>query len=401
VQNKPYIVFARKYRPASFLHLQGQDVLVKVLNTSIKNQRLAHAYLLTGIRGVGKTTSARIIAKTINCTAPKEEQNILIPCEACSNCVGIAQAGHPDIIEMDAASRTGVDDVREIIDGAQYKPLMAKYKVFIIDEVHMLSKNAFNALLKLLEEPPAHVIFIFATTEVSKIPVTIISRCQRFDLKRLEEEELLKLLTKICTQENIKFEEEALKIIALKADGSARDSLSLLDQATSLAFSGADSVITTEIVANMVGATNLKIAVEFTEAIFNRDVKQAVYFINEAYATGIDLVIFTENVLDYIATLTKAKTIDGYRSKVFASYMLTSKQLIEKANVAWLTLVWQLFIKGLFEVKTSYNMLHSLEMLAIKAIYASNIPSPKELIEQIISKEQNEQLLESSHPRQC
>jgi DNA polymerase-3 subunit gamma/tau len=401
VHNKPYIVFARKYRPTNFLHLQGQDVLVKVINTAIKERRLAHAYLLTGIRGVGKTTSARIIAKAINCSDLKEEQATIIPCEKCTNCVSISQGGHPDIIEMDAASRTGVDDIRDIIDGAQYKPLLGRYKVFIIDEVHMLSKNAFNALLKLLEEPPAHVIFIFATTEVNKIPVTIISRCQRFDLKRLDENQLYTLLAKICQNENVSFEEEALNIIALKSDGSARDALSLLDQAVSLTFAGSETRITEKVVAGMVGATNLKIAVDFTHAIFDRNTEQAIAYINEAYKTGIDLVLFTENVLDYIANITKAKTINNYRSQVFASYAPVTKALADKVNLSWLTLVWQLIIKGLFEVKNSYNMLHSLEMLAIKAIYTTNLPSPKELVEQITNQGQNEaKALETSHPRQ-
>lgn len=234
-ENDQYVVLARKYRPQNFDDLLGQDALVQTLTNAIKNNRLHHAYMLTGIRGVGKTTTARIIAKALNCTGLDGKGGPTPhPCGVCENCKAIASDRHMDVIELDAASRTGVDDIREILDGVRYKPTVSRYKIYIIDEVHMLSKNAFNALLKTLEEPPAHVKFIFATTEIRKVPVTILSRCQRFDLQRLGIEDLLKLYHKIVASEGIKADEEALHIMAKAADGSARDATSLLDQAISL-----------------------------------------------------------------------------------------------------------------------------------------------------------------------
>ena len=249
-KDNQYVVLARKYRPQSFNDLLGQDALVQTLTNAIKNNRLHHAYILTGIRGVGKTTTARLIARALNCTGLDGNGGPTIhPCGVCENCKAIAADRHIDVLELDAASRTGVDDIREILDGVRYKPTNARYKIYIIDEVHMLSKNAFNALLKTLEEPPAHVKFIFATTEIRKVPVTVLSRCQRFDLQRLTIEDLMKLFNKIVAAENLKADNEALHIIAKAADGSARDGLSLLDQAISL---GA-GVVKTDVVKEMIG----------------------------------------------------------------------------------------------------------------------------------------------------
>ena len=230
-----YVVLARKYRPQNFDELLGQDALVQTLTNAIKNNRLHHAYILTGIRGVGKTSTARIIAKALNCVGPDGNGGPTVhPCGVCENCKAITAGRHIDVMELDAASRTGVDDIREILDGVRYKPTNARYKIYIIDEVHMLSKNAFNALLKTLEEPPSHVIFIFATTEIRKVPVTILSRCQRFDLQRLTIEELMKMYHKIISAENIQADDEALQLLAMAADGSAGDATALLVQASSL-----------------------------------------------------------------------------------------------------------------------------------------------------------------------
>ncbi|WP_108783935.1 DNA polymerase III subunit gamma/tau [Wolbachia endosymbiont of Bemisia tabaci] len=268
--NNQYIPFARKYRPSSFAELHGQEVLVKVLSYTILNNRLAGGYLLTGIRGVGKTTSARIIAKAVNCSALITQGNDIKTCEQCVNCVSFNNHNHSDIIEIDAASKTSVDDIRRIIESAEYKPLQGKYKIFIIDEVHMLSKGAFNALLKTLEEPPPHVIFIFATTEVQKIPATIISRCQRYDLKRLSFEEIFKLLEYIVKEESLKTDIEALRVIAYKSDGSARDAVSILDQAASLSAKS-DSMITRQAINQMLGLVDNNVILEFSEYIVNRD----------------------------------------------------------------------------------------------------------------------------------
>src|SRR4051812_14764274 len=227
-----YRVLARKYRPANFDDLIGQETLVRTLSNAIRNGRIAHAFLLTGIRGVGKTTTARIIARALNCIGADGKGNATIsPCGVCSNCTMIAEDRHVDVLEMDAASHTGVGDIRELIDTVRYLPSSARYKVYIIDEVHMLSTSAFNALLKTLEEPPPHVKFIFATTEARKIPVTILSRCQRFDLKRIDMEKLAQHLSNIAGKEQVAIDAEALKLIALSAEGSVRDALSLLDQA--------------------------------------------------------------------------------------------------------------------------------------------------------------------------
>ena len=234
-KQEDYVVLARKYRPQNFNELLGQDALVQTLTNAIKNNRLHHAYILTGIRGVGKTTTARIIAKALNCTGKDGHSEPTVnPCGICENCRAIAESRHIDVLELDAASRTSVDDIREILDGVRYKPTNARYKIYIIDEVHMLSKSAFNALLKTLEEPPSHVIFIFATTEIRKVPITVLSRCQRFDLQRLTIETLMKHFQNIIQKEGLEAEDEALHLIAKAADGSCRDGLSLLDQAIAL-----------------------------------------------------------------------------------------------------------------------------------------------------------------------
>ena len=227
--SQDYRVLARKYRPSNFDELIGQEAMVRTLSNAIDTGRLAHAFIMTGVRGVGKTTTARIIAKGLNCTA--SDGPTISPCGTCESCISIAESRHVDVLEMDAASRTGVDDIREIIESVRYAPISARYKIYIIDEVHMLSKNAFNALLKTLEEPPANVKFIFATTEIRKLPVTVLSRCQRFDLKRVESDVLIAHLARIIAEEKCTADEGSLKLIARAAEGSVRDSLSLLDQA--------------------------------------------------------------------------------------------------------------------------------------------------------------------------
>ena len=261
---REYRVLARKYRPQTFNDLIGQETLVKTLANALQHGRLAHAFVLTGVRGIGKTTTARIIAKGLNCVGADGNGGPTInPCGTCSNCLSITEDRHVDILEMDAASRTGVDDIREIIDGVRYKPVGARYKVYIIDEVHMLSKNAFNALLKTLEEPPENVKFIFATTEIRKVPITVLSRCQRFDLRRISIENLINLFSTICEKENIQANSEALRLIARAADGSARDGLSLLDQAMALT----NDQISPELVQKMLGLGGKKELFDLFEAV--------------------------------------------------------------------------------------------------------------------------------------
>ena len=277
-KQEQYVVLARKYRPQNFDDLVGQEALVQTLTNAIKNNRLHHAYILTGIRGVGKTTTARIIAKALNCTGKDGRGGPTVhPCGFCENCRAITEGRHIDVMELDAASRTGVDDMREILDGVRYKPTNARYKIYIIDEVHMLSKSAFNALLKTLEEPPSHVKFIFATTEIRKVPVTILSRCQRFDLQRISIEDLTGLFKKILANEQINAEEEALQMIAKAADGSARDGESLLDQAISLG----GGEVKTEVVKNMIGLADRNQTFELFEKLNAGEVAEVIAKLQE------------------------------------------------------------------------------------------------------------------------
>ena len=376
-----YIPFARKYRSTNFSELMGQEVLVKTLSYCIANNRLASAYLLTGIRGVGKTSSARIIAKTVNCTDLSSQGEQIAPCEKCKNCISCTKQNHPDIIEIDAASRTGVDDIREIIESSEYKPLLGAYKFFIIDEIHMLSKSAFNALLKVIEEPPPHVIFIFATTEVQKIPLTVISRCQRYDLRRLSYEEIQTLLRKIAQKENIKFEEEALKIIASKSEGSARDAVAMIDQAASYLNQQSDlDLITAELVGKMLGLLRANIIIEFTQLIIANAPGRAIDLLSKIYAEANSLEYFVQVMADFIAELCKSKVIPNYHNPLYQDYSNELSSILIGTPLSRLTTLWQIFSNGLQEIKQSHNELVTAQMIIIKAIYACNLP----LIEDII-----------------
>jgi len=376
--SKNYIPFARKYRPSGFAELHGQEVLVKVLSYTILNNRLAGGYLLTGIRGVGKTTSARIIAKAVNCSALVTENNDIKTCEQCVNCVSFNNHNHPDIIEIDAASKTSVDDIRRIIESAEYKPLQGKYKIFIIDEVHMLSKGAFNALLKTLEEPPPHVIFIFATTEVQKIPATIISRCQRYDLRRLSFEEIFKLLEHIAKEENLKTDTEALRVIAYKSDGSARDAVSILDQAASMSAK-AGNVITAQSINQMLGLVDSSLIIEFSEYIVNRDVANSIALINKLYGSSVNLEMFIESISEFIAYLNKVKMLPNYSMPLYESFNNRIRNILDKISFPHLSILWQIYSKGVGEIKISYNQLIETEMLIIKSIYSASLPISEDL----------------------
>jgi DNA polymerase III subunit gamma/tau len=377
-----YIPFARKYRPSNFSELLGQEVLVKTLTYCIKNDRLAQAHLLTGIRGVGKTSSARIIAKTVNCTDKQEKDNQIAPCEECKNCVSFNNHSHPDIIEIDAASRTSVDDIREIIESCEYRPLLGAMKFFIIDEIHMLSKSAFNALLKVVEEPPAHVVFIFATTEVQKIPLTVISRCQRYDLRRLTYDELHVLAKNITIREQLKFEDEALKIIAIKSEGSARDATSMLDQAASYVHNAGDSdVISADVVGRMLGLLQTSTVIRFAQLIIANDPKSAIELLDQIYANASSLESFVQTMADFFAELSKSKVIPNYHNPLYKSYSNEIADILIGTSLSRITVLWQIFSNGTLDIKQSHNELACAEMLVIKAIYACNLPSLEEIMD--------------------
>ena len=370
-----HIALYSKYRPKNFKELLSQEVLVQTLSYAILNDKISQGYLLTGIRGIGKTTTARIIAKTINCTNLRDDSGIPVPCEECTNCRSFAEESHADILEMDAASRTGVDDVRIIIENAEYKPLLGKYKVFIIDEVHMLSKNAFNALLKLLEEPPLHSVFIFATTEVHKIPLTILSRCQRFDLKRFSSDAILNLLQRVCDQEGIRVETDALKIIAVKSDGSARDSLSILEQAITLA-SSRDGIISKAMLENMICAVNYEKIFEFLTSIIDKDAEKSLSIISEFYKTNTDFSVFIANFLSLLAYISKKFVAPNYSSEEFDSYKDEIDSFLSRMDVEFAQIAWQLSYKTQFELKTSKNQLELVEMLCVKLNFLLNSKTP-------------------------
>ena len=381
-KDNQYVVLARKYRPQNFEDLLGQDALVQTLTNAIKNNRLHHAYILTGIRGVGKTTTARLIAKALNCTGLDGKGDPTIhPCGVCENCKAIAAGRHIDVMELDAASRTGVDDIREILDGVRYKPTNARYKIYIIDEVHMLSKNAFNALLKTLEEPPAHVKFIFATTEIRKVPVTVLSRCQRFDLQRLTIEDLTKLFNKIVAAENLKAEDEALHMIAKAADGSARDGLSLLDQAISL---GA-GVVKTDIVKEMIGLADRSQTFELFEKLVLGDTKETIIKLQEQYKNGANPTTLLQDLINITHLLAKTKLVPSFVND--PSLSEAEKELCQrlgaKVSIAVLSKMWQMMIKGLGELQVAPVQIDALEMILIRIAYSASLPTPYELLNDV------------------
>ena len=381
-KSSQYVVLARKYRPQTFDDLLGQDALVQTLTNAIKNNRLPHAYILTGIRGIGKTTTARIIAKALNCTGKDGQGGPTIrPCGVCENCQAIAAGRHIDVMELDAASRTGVDDIREILDGVRYKPTNARYKIYIIDEVHMLSKNAFNALLKTLEEPPSHVKFIFATTEIRKVPITVLSRCQRFDLQRLSIENLMTLFTRILEKEQIAADNEALQIIAKAADGSARDGLSMLDQAISL---GAGKV-ETGIVKNMIGLADRNQTFELFEQLVKGQTDALLGNIQEQYKNGANPLTILQDLVNITHMIAKAKIIPSSADEISLSENEKDlcKRLAPEISIAILSKVWQMLIKGISELAIAPVQIDALEMILIRIAYSANLPTPYELLNDV------------------
>lgn len=375
-------VLARKYRPQVFADLVGQEALVQTISNAIAMNRLAHAYMLTGIRGVGKTSSARIIAKGLNCIGPDGKGGMTPnPCGQCQHCVDIANDSHIDVIEIDAASNTGVDNVREIIEGAKYNPVSARFKIYIIDEVHMLSKQAFNALLKTLEEPPERVKFIFATTEIRKVPITILSRCQRFDLKRLSETALQNHLAHICVCEKAEAEPDALKLIARAGDGSVRDSLSLLDQA----LTQFDGHLTVDGVRQMLGLADRTALFDLYEALMKGDMVSALSLLEAQYECGADPLVLVQDLLELTHWLTRIKIVPELSRDITIPEAERTRGLdmAGRLTMSSLTGAWQVLLKGLAEVKSADNPLKTLEMVLIRLAYLSDLPSPLQVIEDI------------------
>ena len=374
-----YVILARKYRPQNFDDLLGQDALVQTLTNAIQNNRLHHAYILTGIRGVGKTSTARIIAKALNCIGPDGKGGPTVhPCGVCENCKAITAGRHIDVMELDAASRTGVDDIREILDGVRYKPTNARYKIYIIDEVHMLSKNAFNALLKTLEEPPSHVIFIFATTEIRKVPVTILSRCQRFDLQRLKIDELMKMFHKIIEAEKINAEEEALLMLAKAADGSARDATSLLDQAISLGLGN----VKVDVVKNMIGIADRSTTFELFESLTSGQVDHAVELLRQQYSNGANPSTILQDLIGVTHLVAKTRIIPSSLDDPSLSEeeRTFAKKMAAAVSIAILSKIWQMMIKGISEMQIAPVQIDALEMILIRIAYAANLPTPAEIL---------------------
>lgn len=380
-----YVVLARKYRPQRFEDLLGQDALVQTLTNAIQNNRLHHAYILTGIRGVGKTTTARLIARALNCTGEDGNGGPTIhPCGVCDNCKAIAAGRHMDVMELDAASHTGVDDIRELLDSVRYAPTNARYKVYIIDEVHMLSKGAFNALLKTLEEPPAHVKFIFATTEIRKVPVTILSRCQRFDLQRLSVETLLQLFSKIMASEQISAEGEALEIIAKAADGSARDGLSLLDQAIVLG----NGKINTDTVKKMLGLADRSQTLDLFKELVKGDMEKVLSMVAEQYTNGATPMIILQDLINITHDVAKVKIVPNLLKTTGFSEIekTTFAELSALCPISVLSKIWQMLIKGVMEINMAPSAVEALEMILLRVAYSASLPTPLEILNDVKKK---------------
>ncbi|UVO52203.1 DNA polymerase III subunit gamma/tau [Sphingomonas sp. SUN019] len=380
-----YRVLARKYRPQTFGQLIGQDAMVQTLGNAIKRDRLAHAFLLTGVRGVGKTSTARLIAKALNCIGPDGNGGPTIdPCGVCEPCRAIAEGRHIDVIEMDAASHTGIDDIREIIEASRYAAVSARYKIYIIDEVHMLSKAAFNGLLKTLEEPPGHVKFLFATTEVNKVPVTVLSRCQRFDLRRIPAEKLAAHFAAVCTAEGVVAEPEALALIARAAEGSARDGLSILDQGIAHADLEGGGV-TAGAVREMLGLSDRGAIRDLMASVLAADAPGALAGLRRQYDHGVDPAGVLRALLEGVhgVTLLKVGAADDVAQP--AEERAAYRDWADRLSFPALHRLWQLFLKGHEEVARAALPIEAAEMALLRAIHASSLPDPGDLARQIAS----------------
>ncbi len=381
---QPYRVLARKYRPQTFAELIGQDAMVRTLANAIARDRLAHAFLMTGVRGVGKTSTARLIAKALNCIGPDGEGGPTIsPCGVCEPCQAIAEGRHIDVIEMDAASHTGVDDVREIIEAVRYAAVSARYKIYIIDEVHMLSRNAFNALLKTLEEPPAHVKFLFATTEVDKLPVTVLSRTQRFDLRRIPVELLEAHFAEICRKEGVEAEDEALHIVANAAEGSVRDGLSILDQAIAHADMDTGGKVTAERVRDMLGLADRGAQRRLFAHILDGDAKSALAAVDDQYALGVEPLALMRSLMDLTHRIALTQVSGGEADATTAEERGQLTEWAKRLEVGQVHRLWQLLLKGHEEVRHAPDPLVSARMALLRVLHASGMPDPGKLAKQL------------------
>ena len=381
---QPYRVLARKYRSQTFAELIGQDAMVQTLANAIKRDRLAHAFLMTGIRGVGKTSTARLIAKALNCIGPDGQGGPTIdPCGQCEPCRAIAEGRHIDVIEMDAASHTGVDDVREIIEAVRYAAVSARYKIYIIDEVHMLSRNAFNALLKTLEEPPAHVKFLFATTEVDKLPVTVLSRCQRFDLRRIPTELLASHFAGICVKEGVTADSDAVAMIAAAAEGSVRDGLSILDQAIAHADLGGDGRVSADQVREMLGLADKSVQRRLYAALLAGDGAALLDLVDQQFSLGVEPMALLRGAMDLTHRVTVAQLGKGDDSAIAPEEKAAIDEWAQVLTAGQLHRLWQLLLKGHDEVRTAPDPLVAAKMALLRVLHAADMPDPGALVKKL------------------
>ena len=380
-----YQVLARKYRPNRFEDVVGQSALVRTLSNAIAAGRVAQAFILTGVRGVGKTTTARLIARALNCTGEDGQGGPTVtPCGVCDNCRAIAEGRHVDVQEIDAASHTGVDNIREVIDSVRYRPVQARYKIYIVDEVHMLSTAAFNALLKTLEEPPEHVKFIFATTEIRKVPVTILSRCQRFDLKRLEPAALAGLLGRIAAAEGVEVEDGAMQMLVRAAEGSARDGISLLDQAIA---HGAGRVREAD-VRDMLGLADQALVADLFDYLMGGKAAQALSLLRDMYESGADPLIVLQDLLEFCHWLSMLKVAPDApaAANLPEAERERATAMATALSVPVLTQSWQILLNGLDEARRAPQPLSATEMVLIRLCHAADLPDPGELVKKLLKQ---------------
>ena len=396
-EDDSYKVLARKYRPETFKDLVGQAAMVQTLKNAFEAERIAQAFILTGIRGTGKTTTARIIAKGLNCIGLDQKGGPTVePCGKCSNCTAIIEGNHVDVLEMDAASRTGVDDIREIIESIYYKASSGRFRVYIIDEVHMLSNNAFNALLKTLEEPPKHVKFIFATTEIRKVPVTVLSRCQRFDLRRIEPEEMIALLQRIAKSEGVNVSEDAFRMITRASEGSARDATSLLDQAISHGGGGSDA----KHVRDMLGIADRGRVLDLFKMIMQGDAAAALTELNSQYSDGADPIVVLKDLAEITHWISVSKITPDMNEDptITPDERTRGIELSKTLSMRALTRMWQMLVKSLGEITIAPSPIMAAEMIIIRLTHAADLPPTDELIKTIESKlrpDRNEKKIEN------